>query len=135
VSKTYVPIKPFKGYQAIDGSNHHRTLRDATEHSKTVVVKDALQAFASEVINAVDSASDMPGVVNLLARSESVDDGIASIPAIPLSADFETRLADFLFANRVELLAALSATVRTRKPRADAGKPRKPKASEQPAAA
>lgn len=103
-------IGVFKGATANDGSVHP-TLKLALEHSRNVLIKNALTKLSAEVKSAADDMA-LPGVTGPAG-------GIKMI-----SLDDPADLADFLFANRTEILAAFNQEVRLRKPYQ-----RKPKAA------
>lgn len=106
----YLPIKLFKGVQAIDGSIQPN-MKAALAHSRDVKVKAALLALATQVQStALTFGVDVPGVIY-----EPISD-TDSKPVIDLSRTGD--LADFLFAIRAEITAAFTQEVRQRKPRA-----------------
>jgi hypothetical protein len=97
-------IGVFKGATANDGSVHP-TLKQALDHSRNVLIKAALLRLSAEVKSAADDIDmALPGVSGPAG-------GIKMI-----SLDDTADLADFLFANRAEIIAALNQEVRVRKP-------------------
>jgi hypothetical protein len=103
---TNMPIKLFKGVQAIDGSIQP-TMKLALAHSRDVKVKQALIVLAGEVVSAVDENIAVDGVTDDDSGHKVIyitEDGID--------------LANFLFANRIEIQAAFNQEVRQRKVRA-----------------
>lgn len=113
---TYKPIKLIKGIQAIDGTLHPN-MKAALAASREVKIKDALKKFADEVGAAVKAAVPIPGVAE--------DERGMKVIFLDDSGD----LADFLYANKAELLAAFNQEVRQRKPRTPKAKPAAPAAS------
>lgn len=107
-------IGVFKGATANDGSVHP-TLKQALDHSRNVLIKAALTKLSAEIVEATN-AVPVPGVT-----FEPIGIG-QNKPVIELAG--VGNLADFLFANRAEILAAFNQEVRLRKPYQ-----RKPKAA------
>ena len=116
-TEAYKPIKLIKGIQAIDGTLHPN-MKSALAASKEVKIKDALKKLAEEVVEAAHTIGvKVPGVIE-----EPISD-TANKPIIDLSAGNAADLADFLYANKAELLAAFNQEVRQRKPRTPKAKP------------
>lgn len=103
-------IGVFKGATANDGSVH-ATLKLAMEHSRNAVIKSALLALAAEVSQAANTVGVAVPGVEYMATSDT-----EGSPVINLDNLNANGLADFLFANRTEIMAALTQEVRVRKP-------------------